>query len=260
MFRYQFSGGIDIISEKKYFLCFLFCMLCLLFSPRPFMAKEGIHTPLSNNTQGLCEIFVADTKVPLYPDFYSALEKTIKDCCFVLIHQPVPESITGCTNPIDIEQNADQSYPIIVVNGNNKVFVSPSTSWQTDLSKAFENNMIAGKWKLNLYLSSKQSREDKTIVNFSVCNMEKIKKFNGNFILWMAEMQAIGSGRNGWVVTKKLVEKKINNLPPAKTVGCVLPDQCLLPKLSGKKKFSIISVVYASDLSVQAVKQELVTM
>ncbi len=224
------------------------------------MAKEGIHTHPINNTQGLCEIFVADTKVPLYPGFYSTLEKTIKGRCFVLIHQLVPESVAGCANSLSIEQKADQSNPIIVVNGNNKVFVFPSTSWQTDLSMALENNMIAGKWKLNLYLSSKQSREDKTIVNFSVCNMEKIKKFNGNFILWMAEMQTIGSGKNGWVVTKKLVEKKINNLPPAKTVGCVLPDQCLLPKLSGEKKFSIISVVYASDLSVQAVKHEFVTM
>ncbi|MCP3874032.1 MAG: hypothetical protein GY699_12850, partial [Desulfobacteraceae bacterium] len=188
------------------------------------------------------------------------LEKTIKDCCFVLIHQSVPESIAGCANPIDIEQNADQSYPIIVVNGYNKVFVSPSSSWQTDLSKALENNMIAEKWKLNVYLSSKHSRKGKTIVNFSVCNMEKIKEFNGSFILWMAEMQAIESGNNGWVVTKKLVEKNIKDLPPAKTMGCVLPDQFLLPKLSGDKKFSIISVVYASDLSVQAVTQELVTM
>ncbi len=260
IFRYQLEGEIVIILAKKYFLCFLFCILLLIFSPLPFVAKESVHTHPVHNPIGLCEIFVADTKAPLYFDSYSTLKKTLKGQYVVLIHQSGLESGAGYANSISIEQNAYQTDLLIVVNGTNKVFVSHSTSWQTDLSQLIGNNMIRGKWKLNVYLSSKLSQESKPIVDFSVCNMEKIKFFNGSFILWMAELQAIGLGKNGWVVTKKLVEKKIKDLPPAQTVGCVLPDQFSLPKLSGGKKLSIISVIYASDLSVQAVKQEFVTM
>ncbi len=223
------------------------------------MAKAGIHDKTTDNAIGLCETYVADLKVPSCSYFYSTLKRIVKGRCLVLIHLTAGEYDAGYVNSSSAEQKTDQSFPLIVINGKEKISVSQATPWQTDLSRLLESDLTVGKWKLGLYLSCRQSQEDKAIIDFSVCNMGKIKKFNGSFILWVAEMKTLGSGQKGWVVIKKLVEKKIKNLPPATTVGCSLPDQFPIPELSGTKKYCIISVVYDSDLSVQAVGQETVS-
>ncbi len=222
------------------------------------MAKTGICNSTTDDTIGLCEIYVADTKVPSYSYFYSSLKRTIKGRCSLLIHLTGGETDTGSANSSSAEQKADQSFPLIVINGKEKISASPSTPWQTDLSRLLDNEIIAGKWKLELYLTSKQSQEGEEIIDFAVCNMEKTKKFIGSIVLWMAEMKTLGSGQKGCVAIKKLVEKKIK-LSPSKMVGCYLPHQFPLPKMSGKKKYCIIGVVYASDFSVQAVGQEFVS-
>ncbi len=219
-----------------------------------------MHNTTTDNTIGLCEIYVPDTKVPSYSYFYSTLKRTIKGRCLVLIHLTVGEPDTGYANSSSAEQKADQPFPLIVINGKEKFSVSPSTPWQTGLSRLLDNDMIAGKWKLGLHLSSKLSRVGKAVVDFTVCNMEKTKNFNGSFVLWMAEMKTMGSGQKGCVATTKLVEKKFKRLPPSKMAGCSLPYQFPLPKMSGEKKYCIISVVYSSDFRVQAVMQELVSM
>lgn len=206
----------------------------------------------------LCEIFLTDKTTPAYPGFYSILNKTVNARCLVLTHPPVDASAAAYPNAYSAKKKGDPSYPLIIVDGKDKFQASPSTHWQKDLSRLLERDMTVDKWKLEMHLSSRKSRKNNPIVNFSICNMEKTKEFSGSFILWIAEMKTVESNQKGWVAIKKVVEEKIKKLPPAKSMGCSLPDQFLIPELSKEKEYCIISVVQALDLSVQAINLELI--
>ncbi len=286
--------------------------MLFLFLGVPFKANADTAHDKIDHVNGLCEIYWADKNNALYPEFYDILEKNVSAGCIVLIH-PTEDDETegdstasfanghgGCFGTLKhgnngsdstVQETVGKRYPLIVVNGKKKFLASPLTDWQADLAAFLEQDRAAQKWKLELYLSSKRSRDDKAIVDFSICNMEKTNPFSGRFILWIAEMKPMGNvfersqkpqldgdvhaslcppghggllenslepNRKGWVAVKKLVEKKIKTLPPAKSIGCSLPDQFSLPQLSKEKKYGIISVVYASDLSVQAVGLEFI--
>ncbi|MCP3930123.1 MAG: hypothetical protein GY705_13605, partial [Bacteroidetes bacterium] len=155
----------------------MFCTLCLLLLPLPLMVNAGMHHNTTDNAIDLCEIYITHTSVPLHPDYYSTLKRTIKDRCLVLTHLTTEKSDAGCVNSVIVDQKADHSAPLIVINGKKRFFMSSSTPWQTDLSRLLDSDLTVGKWKLDLYLAFKLAREDIKIVDFSVCNMEKIKQF-----------------------------------------------------------------------------------
>ena len=265
--------------------------MLFLFFGVPFKANaDTVHDKI-DHVNGLCEIYWADKKNALYPGFYALIKKNVNKDCLILTHPTEDEEAAGYSTAYLEKETVGKRYPLIVVNGKKKFLASPLTDWQADLAAFLEQDKAAQKWKLKLYLSSKRSRDDKAIVDFSICNMEKTNPFSGRFILWIAEMKPMGNvfersqkpqldgdvhaslcppghggvlenslepNRKGWVAVKKLVEKKIKTLPPAKSIGCSLPDQFSLPQLSKEKKYGIISVVYASDLSVQAVGLEFI--
>jgi hypothetical protein len=94
-------------------------------------------------------------------------------------------------------------------------------------------------------------------VDFTVCNREQGRLFNGWFRLVLVEPRwTRDGGHRYWLHRQEIVREPIEALAEAAVVGCSLPERFGLPLAETASEEAIIAVVYDDAGSVQSLLLE----
>lgn len=132
--------------------------------------------------------------------------------------------------------------------------------WRSQLDRALADARADPGWSLDPYLAKTAARDGRPTVDFTLCNMERVRPFKGSFRLLLAERHALPLGRGQyWRVRNEVAREPIARLAPAATVGCALPERFALPSDRLFLSTAIIAVVYDAIGHVQALLYETLT-
>jgi len=133
----------------------------------------------------------------------------------------------------------------------NGVEVPPASAGA--LVRIIEQARAAARWRLDLYLARTVARDGSPTVDFTVCNLEPRRHFNGNFRLVLVER---GAPATVWMSRREIVRQPIEDLGEAAVVGCSLPERFALPIHAALADLAVIAVVADRDGRVQALALE----
>ncbi|MFB1486669.1 MULTISPECIES: hypothetical protein [unclassified Thiocapsa] len=126
--------------------------------------------------------------------------------------------------------------------------------WHAGFSRLLADARVATAWRLDLYLARTRDPHGGPAVDFTVCNMEPGRIFQGAFRLLLVEPVAIDGGLGQyWLVRQELVRQPIVDLHEAAVVGCALPERFGLPLADDAPPAAILAVVDDERGRVQAV-------
>jgi hypothetical protein len=144
------------------------------------------------------------------------------------------------------------------IDGTAGVGVAISAlGWQDALRAAFRDIALSERWRLEPYLAKTAARDGRSTVDFTICNREQARSFNGSFRLLLAERHALAGGdAHYWVARQEIVQDRIDELRPAAIVGCAFPERFELPAGGRSDATAIIAIVYDAGGRVQALLRE----
>lgn len=187
----------------------------------------------------LCELEVAAKTVP--PVALEAVAAELAARCLLIVKQ---------------HQSGTQRKPAssLRVNGLDQRGVDlADPQWRSQLDRALADARADTGWRLDPYLAKTAARDGRPTVDFTLCNMERVRPFKGSFRLLLAERHALPQGRGQyWRVRNEVAREPIARLAPAAAVGCSLPERFALPSDRLFLSTAIIAVVYDAIGHVQA--------
>lgn len=126
--------------------------------------------------------------------------------------------------------------------------------WHAGFSRLLAEAHALASWRLDLYLARTKDPHGGPAVDFTVCNMEPGRIFQGAFRLLLVEPVAIDGGRGEyWLMRQELVHQPIVDLHEAAVVGCALPERFGLPLADEVPPAAILAVVDDDAGRVRAV-------
>lgn len=151
---------------------------------------------------------------------------------------------------------ASSSLPCVMVNRHQQPKPAENDSWKDCLEKLLQQKR-SDQWELSLYLAARSSSDDVTEVDIAVCNLERKRVFNGEFVIWLVEQTSMqGCSGTYWTVRQVLASGVITELPHDETRGCPMPDHFVLPTKQGTGNFALVGAVFDSNGIIQAVAKE----
>lgn len=157
--------------------------------------------------------------------------------------------------PEEDAQGAEKAAPQLRVDGvAMRAIALHDPQWRQGLQRALAEARAAPRWHLDLYLAKTSTRAGSPGIDFSVCNLEQRRGFNGSFRLLLVEQQPVPAQQGHyWRVLREIVLAPIDDLAPAAAAGCPLPERFDLPSSSAGLPVFIIAIVDDAEGRVQAV-------
>ncbi|NEX15985.1 MAG: hypothetical protein C1943_04940 [Halochromatium sp.] len=157
--------------------------------------------------------------------------------------------------PEDDAQDAEKAAPQLRVDGvAMRLIALDDPQWRQGFQQALAEARAAPRWHLDLYLAKTSTRDGSPSIDFSVCNLEQRRRFDGTFRLLLVEQQSVPAQQGHyWRVLREIVRAPIDDLAPAAVAGCPLPERFELPTSSEGLPLFIIAIVDSAVGRVQAV-------
>jgi hypothetical protein len=175
-----------------------------------------------------------------------------------LLAEVAAASAGRCLLLVETPQPAMSSGPRLrVIGAKAAAVLALDPGWRAGLRRALTQASAGDPWALDPYLAKTVARDGSPSVDFTVCNREQGRLFNGWFRLVLVEPRwTPDGGHRYWLHRQEIVREPIEALAEAAVVGCSLPERFGLPLAETASEEAIIAVVYDDAGSVQSLLLE----
>ena len=211
--------------------------------PRPDPARDQTPNPaLEPSGAPLCELVFDAASIAEQRRIAAAYARRLNGQCALLVRASEDARGAAVATP-GLSVNGDVMSPVAL----------DDLQWRQTFQQALVDIRAASRWHLDLYLAKTSTRGGSPSIDFSVCNLERERRFDGSFRLLLVERQPVSAQPDHyWRLLREIVRAPIEDLAPAAIVGCPLPERFELPISGTGLPLLIIAIVDDSAGRVQA--------